>query len=87
MGKYASPATDAALDRIRAASNDEDYKAGVAAFQKAIVDDPPAIFLAWSRRARAVTTRFEIPADPGRDILSTLRLWRPASDKAIDSPN
>jgi ABC-type transport system substrate-binding protein len=64
-GKYANPAADAALDRIRAAPNDEEYKGGVAAFQKAIVDDPPAIFLAWSRRARAVTTRFQIPAEPG----------------------
>ncbi len=31
-----------------AASNDAEYQAGVAAFQQAIVDDPPAIFLAWS---------------------------------------
>ena len=27
----------------------------VAAFQRAIIDDPPAIFLAWSERARAVS--------------------------------
>jgi peptide/nickel transport system substrate-binding protein len=86
-GKYASAATDAALDRIRAASNDAEYKAGVAAFQQAIVDDPPAIFLAWSRRARAVTRRFEIPVEPGRDILSTLRSWRPAADNPITGPN
>ena len=26
-----------------------------------IVDDPPAIFLAWSERARAVSTRFDVP--------------------------
>ena len=49
------------------------YRAGVAAFQRAIVDDPPAIFLAWSERARAVSTRFDVPVEPGRDILSTLR--------------
>jgi hypothetical protein len=49
----------------------------VAALQRAIVDDPPAIFLAWSQRARAVSTRFHVPVEPGRDILSTLRLWRP----------
>jgi peptide/nickel transport system substrate-binding protein len=77
FGGFKSAAVDAALDSIRHAADDEAYKAGVAAFQRAIVDDPPAIFLAWSERARAVSTRFEVPVEPGRDILSTLRLWRP----------
>jgi peptide/nickel transport system substrate-binding protein len=80
-GHYSSPAVDAALDRVRHAANDDEYRAGVAAFQHAIVDDPPAIFLAWSQRARAVSRRFEVPVEPGRDVLGTLRLWRPAADK------
>ena len=46
---------------IRHAASDEEYRAGVAAFQQAIVDDPPAIFLAWGERARAVSRRFEVP--------------------------
>jgi len=72
---------DAALDRVRHAANDDEYRAGVAAFQRAMIDDPPAIFLAWSQRARAVSSRFEVPVEPGRDVLGTLRLWRPAADK------
>jgi peptide/nickel transport system substrate-binding protein len=75
-GHFSSAAVDAALDSIRHASSDADYKAGVAAFQRAMVDDPPAIFLAWSERARAVSRRFEVPVEPGRDILGTLRLWK-----------
>jgi peptide/nickel transport system substrate-binding protein len=78
-GHYSSPAVDEALDRVRHAANDDEYRAGVAAFQDAIVDDPPAIFLAWSQRARAVSRRFEVPIEPGRDVLGTLRLWRPAA--------
>jgi len=78
-GHYSNPEVDSSLDSIRHAASDDEYKAGVAAFQRAIVDDPPAIFLAWSERARAVSTRFEVPVEPGRDILSTLRLWRPAA--------
>src|SRR4051794_24338577 len=74
-GKYSSAEVDAALDRVRHAGSDGEYRVGVSAFQRAIVDDPPAIFLAWSERARAVSTRFETPIEPGRDILSTLRLW------------
>lgn len=76
-GGFRSKKVDLALDRIRHAANDQDYEAGVADFRRAMVDDPPAIFLAWSQRARAVSTRFEVPVEEGRDILSTLRLWRP----------
>ena len=51
-----------------------------------MIDDPPAIFLAWSERARAVSKRFVVPdAEPGRDILSTLRFWKPAEDAAARS--
>jgi peptide/nickel transport system substrate-binding protein len=73
-------AVDTALDGIRRAASDDDYRSGVAALERAMQNDPPAIFLAWSERARAVSKRFVVPtAEPGRDILSTLRLWKPAS--------
>ena len=74
----AVPTVDAALDRIRyAAPTTRPIGPASRRFSRRIVDDPPAIFLAWSERARAVSTRFDVPAEPGRDILSTLRLWRP----------
>ena len=79
---FASPVVDAALDRIRHAAADDEYRSGVAAFQHATIEDPPAIFLAWSERARAVSKRFVVPdAEPGRDILFNLRLWKPAADE------
>jgi ABC-type transport system substrate-binding protein len=83
-GHYSSAKVDAALDAIKASRNEEEYKAGASAFQQSMIEDPPAIFLAWSERARAVSTRFDVHTEPGRDILSTLRLWRPvgASDAA-----
>lgn len=77
FARFSSPAVDAALDRIRHAASDDEYRAGVAAFQRAMLDDPPAIFLAWSQRARAVSNRFLIPApESGGDILSTMWEWR-----------
>ena len=46
--------------------------------QRAIVADPPAIFLLWSERARAISTRFALPdLGNGRDPMNALRLWRP----------
>ena len=51
-------------------------------FNEPMIQDPPALFLAWSERARAVSTRFEVPAEPGRDMWSTLALWRPVAASA-----
>lgn len=87
LGGYSNPKVDAALDRIGTAANDDEYRAGVAAFQRAIYDDPPAIFIAWSERARAVSTRFDVPVEPGRDILATLRLWKPTSNQMAAARN
>ncbi len=84
----ASLRIDDSLDRIRHAASDDEYRGGVNAFQQAFVDDPPAILLAWSERARAVSRRFDVPMpEDGRDALATLRLWRPAGDKRVASRN
>ena len=83
-----SSAIDAALDRIRHAPSDDEYRQGVTAFQRAIVEEPPAIFLAWGERARAVSQKFDVPVpEDGRDVLSTLRLWRPTADRRAGNRN
>jgi peptide/nickel transport system substrate-binding protein len=83
-----SPQIDAALDRIRHASSDDDYRKAVTDFQRTIVADPPELFLAWGERARAVSRRFDVPVpEDGRDILSTLRLWRPTPNQQTASHN
>jgi len=85
---FSSLAVDAGLDQIRHAASDDEYRSGVGAFQRAMNDDPPAIFLAWSQRARAVSNSFVVPPiEPGRDILSTLRLWKPVADQRASSRN
>jgi ABC-type transport system substrate-binding protein len=79
-----SPRIDAALDRIRHAASDDEYRAGVTAFQQAMVEDPVALFLAWGERARAVSRRFDVGApNKDRDILSTLRLWHPVTTEQV----
>jgi len=84
----ASLQIDNSLDRIRHAGSDDEYRAGVLAFQQAFAEQPPAILLAWSERARAVSRRFDVPvSDDGRDVLATLRVWRPAGDKRVADRN
>ena len=83
-----STKTDAALDEIRHAASDDQYQAGVSAFQRAVEDDPPALFLAWGERARAISRRFDVPTpEKGRDVLNSIRLWRPTAASQVVRTN
>jgi peptide/nickel transport system substrate-binding protein len=84
---FSSAKVDAALDAVRYASNDTEYAAAVLDFQRAILDDPPAVFLAWGERVRAVSRRFDVASEPDRDILTNLRLWKPAADQHAANRN
>ncbi|HEY7792105.1 MAG TPA: hypothetical protein VIC33_16450, partial [Vicinamibacterales bacterium] len=77
FGDYRDARVDQALDDIRHANDDGTYRRAVSNLQNAIVDDPPAIFLAWSETFRAVSTKFNVPADSGDDVISSIRLWKP----------
>jgi hypothetical protein len=79
-GNVGNDRLDQALDRVRLSTNETEYRMAVSALQNATIDDPPAVFLAWGERARAVNRRFDVHVEPGRDILTTLRLWRPVND-------
>jgi peptide/nickel transport system substrate-binding protein len=87
FGGFHSDVVDGSFDSIRHAADDAAYKAGIAALQRALVEDPPAIFLTWSERARAASNRFEVAPDTTGDVLRTLRLWRPVTDKAMAGTN
>jgi peptide/nickel transport system substrate-binding protein len=87
-GHFGNANIDAAFDRARNATTEDDYRKAAIGIQQAFVDDPPAIFLAWPIQARAVSNDFVVPtAESGRDVLSTLRLWRPAADNRHAKPN
>lgn len=78
-GQFGNATVDAALDRVRHSASDDELRGAIAGLQRAFMDDPPAVFLAWSVRARAFSRRFDIPVEEGRDVLSTMRLWRPVT--------
>jgi peptide/nickel transport system substrate-binding protein len=86
-GHFGGPSIDKALDAVRFSGSDTDYRAAVAGLNQTFAEDPPAVFLAWQERARAVSRRFSVPSEPGRDILGTLRLWKPAADTRQASRN
>ena len=76
---YADAKVDMALDSVRHAVSESEYRSALAQFQRSILDNPPGIFLAWEQRARAVSKRFEVPSESGTDPLITLRLWKPGA--------
>jgi ABC-type transport system substrate-binding protein len=80
-GHFGNATIDRALDGARNAPSEADYREAIAGVQRAFVEDPPAIFLSWSVRGRAVSKRFEIPpVGAGRDILSNVHLWKPVNE-------
>jgi len=88
LGGFGNATVDKALEGVRFAENETDFRDRVGTLQQAFVDDPPAIFLAWSERLRAVSKRFVVPTPPpGRDVLATVRLWTPRTDQRVASRN
>jgi peptide/nickel transport system substrate-binding protein len=87
-GRFGNKTVDAAFDPVRYAETDAQYRDAAAGLQQAFIDDPPAIFLAWSERARAISRRFQVPpAEAGRDIMITLPLWKPRNDNRLANRN
>ena len=82
-GHYQNADVDRAFETMRGAASDPEYQGGVASYARAILADPPAVFLAWSERTRAVSTRYSVPVEPGRDVLSTLRQWRTSDAESV----
>lgn len=79
--KHGYSGADDVLDRMRAAASDAEMRAATSEFQKRLVTDPPAAFLAWDRVSRAVTRRFDIP-ETEDDIYHTIARWKPAAGRA-----
>lgn len=86
-GQFGNSNVDAALDRVRHADGDDNLRGAISGLQQTFMDDPPAIFLAWSVRARAVSNRFVVHVEEGRDILGTMRLWKPPTGDQQASRN
>jgi peptide/nickel transport system substrate-binding protein len=68
---------DVTLERLRNSTSDNEIRTAVGDLQRLFYEDPPAIFLAWPKVARAVSTRFIVPDEPGRDVMASLWQWRP----------
>jgi peptide/nickel transport system substrate-binding protein len=77
-------AADDALERMKLARDEEDVRAAVSDVMRIMRADPPAVFLAWPRDARAADASLDIPYQTDRDVfgqLSEIRLAAPAAER------
>lgn len=74
---YENPEVERLFDVLRTSRNDAAVRSATRRLQEAMLNDPPAIFLAWNSRARAIRRDFIIPEGEG-DPLNSLWKWTAA---------
>lgn len=70
---------DAALDALRAARTDNEFRSGIADLQERFYEDAPAVFIAWPETTRAVSTGIDVSEVSDPDIFSNIWRWRRAA--------
>lgn len=77
--------TDETLDSLRSAVTKADAVAAASEFQQILFNKAPAIFLTNRETTRAVSRRFVVVDEPGRDVIQTLWRWRVADDRSASA--
>src|SRR6185436_13784202 len=60
---------------LRTSTNEAAVRSATNRLQRVMFEDPPALFLVWNSRARAVSRHFQVQGESGRDPLLTIRQW------------
>jgi hypothetical protein len=63
--------------------NEAGIRSATSRLQRILYDDPPAVFVAWDARARAINRRFVIPNDY-RDPMWTLWKWTVSAPRQLN---
>jgi peptide/nickel transport system substrate-binding protein len=78
---FDNPTAEKTFQQLFSANNEALIRSTLRNLQQTFIDDPPAIFLVWQKRTRAIRASFHAVQEPGRDPLYTLWQWKP--DKEI----
>jgi peptide/nickel transport system substrate-binding protein len=76
MFGYENAEADKWLDRLRHAQDDASTRTAASQLQRVLMDDPPALFLAWIEGSRAISRRVAVPTEAGRDPFADLWRWQ-----------
>jgi len=82
---YENPEAERLFGVLRSTTNEAAIRSATRNLQRVLLDDPPALFLAWTQRSRAVRRDFQIVQEPGRDPVDpvfTIWRWAPGGAEA-----
>jgi peptide/nickel transport system substrate-binding protein len=65
---------------LRTETNEGAVRSATRRLQSVFLDDPPALFLAWNQRARAIRRNVDVNQAPDQDPMLTMWRWAPATD-------
>ena len=75
---YENPEAERLFEVLRTSINEAAVRSATRNLQRVLLDDPPAIFLAWNQRSRAVRRDFRVVQEPDRDPLDSIWRWAAA---------
>jgi ABC-type transport system substrate-binding protein len=75
---YENSEAERLFNLIAQSTNDVAVRSATSRLQRVLLDDPPALFLAWTQSSRAVRRQFRVVEEPGRDPLYTIWRWTAA---------
>jgi peptide/nickel transport system substrate-binding protein len=82
---YENPEAERLFEVLRTTINEGAVRSATSRLQSVLLEDPPALFLAWDQRARAVRREYNVPEDAGQDPMLTMWQWTPTSVRQTDS--
>lgn len=71
---YENAEAERLFETLLRSTNEAATRSAVSKLQRVMYEDPPAIFVAWSTRTRAINKRFAFPGTE-RDPLTTISQW------------
>jgi ABC-type transport system substrate-binding protein len=81
---YENDETERLFQILRESTNEAATRSATGRLQRRLLDDPPALFLAWNERARAIRRRFDVGASD-RDPLFTIWQWTESTGRQVVS--
>lgn len=78
---YENAEADRLFELLRTSTNEAAIRSAVSRLQHVMVDDPPALFLAWNERTRAVRRDFRVVSEEDQDPLFTIWQWTENTDR------
>lgn len=82
---YENPEAERLFGILRTSINEAAVRSAMRNLQRVLLEDPPALFLAWNERSRAVRRDFQVILEPDKDPIATIWRWAPVGRQAADS--